>query len=248
MMSSSKHLRSTVCGLALVGISQVAAAHAGYSPADNAFIWQSRLDASHRAQVAAYAKCHWKPAQPSDFSDDVAVEGKPHRNQALHAELMNLLRLDQNARAASTAWPNAWTREKVGQVDDANLPKLKGIIKDGFPTVTMVGFEGANAMLMLVAHADEDLDFQKQALARLREAAKSGGVPVFFPAVLAAIRPKITGTTTTSGDHAGQAAASAATVAKPRDCYFGQYESSFNEYLSHALVARFSSEAGVDKP
>jgi hypothetical protein len=113
---------------------------------------------------------------------------------------MAMLRLDQNARAISVAFGDDESTTRVKEVDADNLAILKRIVSNhGFPTVDEVGGAGANAMLMLVAHADEDGEFQRYTLRKMDDEVAKGRLPAMYPAVLKSIRPNIAGAATPFG-------------------------------------------------
>jgi hypothetical protein len=64
-------------------------------------------------------------------------------------------------------------RATVASINAANLSRLKGIVAEfGFPTLAMVGPEGANAAWLLTQHADDDPAFQKHVLTLIEAGAK----------------------------------------------------------------------------
>jgi poly(3-hydroxybutyrate) depolymerase len=103
----------------------------------------------------------------------VSPSSSPVANPALHDELMKMRERDQNAR---TRVPGGDPRE-MGRVDIANTKRLKEIIAThGWPSVAMVGTDGAEAAWLIAQHADLDPDFQRQVLALIEPLAKTGQV------------------------------------------------------------------------
>lgn len=65
--------------------------------------------------------------------------------------------------------------DELAAIDAANRERLKQIIAShGFPTITMVGDDGAEAAFLFVQHGDRDPDWQKQMLPVLTDLASKG--------------------------------------------------------------------------
>jgi len=65
--------------------------------------------------------------------------------------------------------------EELSVIDAANRTRLKEIIaKHGFPTMTMVGDDGAEAAFLFVQHGDRDPQWQQQMLPVLTDLASKG--------------------------------------------------------------------------
>ena len=104
----------------------------------------------------------------------------------MREEILRRTKEDQNARNALIKWMNesgsngtvakgSLSKEKqaefervstkVAEADEANTKWMKAVIeKHGWPTITMVGKDGASAAWLLVQHADADMKFQRQCL------------------------------------------------------------------------------------
>ena len=104
----------------------------------------------------------------------------------MREEILRRTKEDQNARNALIKWMNesgsngtvakgSLSKEKqaefervstkVAEADEANTKWMKAVIeKLGWPTITMVGKDGASAAWLLVQHADADMKFQRQCL------------------------------------------------------------------------------------
>jgi hypothetical protein len=79
-------------------------------------------------------------------------------DEALRAELLRRMRLDQDARLAEDS-------SRYSEVDAENLPWLKELVAErGWPGSSLVGVDGAHAMWLLVQHATADLAFMRQCL------------------------------------------------------------------------------------
>ncbi|WP_130337598.1 DUF6624 domain-containing protein [Micromonospora kangleipakensis] len=86
-------------------------------------------------------------------------------NQALHDELVGMLKRDQAER---TGGPQ-------GEGDEARTARLKEIIDEhGWPTVDLVGVDGGDAAWTIAQHSDFDPAFQQEALEMLRDAVADG--------------------------------------------------------------------------
>jgi hypothetical protein len=87
---------------------------------------------------------------------------------SLQSELLRRAPQDQAARDAFQAGA-AW--DAVATVDRANTAWLRDIVAvGGWPTADKAGQDGANAAWLLVQHADEDPDFQRQCLVLMSSA------------------------------------------------------------------------------
>jgi hypothetical protein len=97
---------------------------------------------------------------------------------ALQRELLLMAQHDQEARAEDAPPPGASTvprGSRVEEIDAANLRRFKHIVRqDGFPTVTMVGFNGVDAAWLLTQHADSDPAFQAEMLKVITAPAQKG--------------------------------------------------------------------------
>lgn len=92
-------------------------------------------------------------------------------DEELRAELLRRSAKDQAARRAYDG--EDW--EPVRLVDDENLPWLKGVITErGWPGASLVGADGAEAVWLLVQHADADPAFQRHCLGLLGAAVEAG--------------------------------------------------------------------------
>lgn len=97
-------------------------------------------------------------------------------DHALRKELLQMMEEDQDARKSivDTSSPDPAAVRKIDEIDRKNTARLKEIIeKHGWPGITLVGDEGANAAWLLVQHADKDRAFQKKCLVLLEKAVKA---------------------------------------------------------------------------
>jgi hypothetical protein len=98
------------------------------------------------------------PASPSPT-------GPVEFDQALHDELLAMLRRDQAGRTGGVD----------NEGDTARTERLKEIIEEhGWPGFDLVGKDGGDAAWAIVQHSDLDPAFQEEALELLRAAAEDG--------------------------------------------------------------------------
>ncbi len=106
---------------------------------------------------------------------------------ALRKELLKRIDEDQAARKAWIEWsrthkPEASKPEppevaRMTAVDEANTKWLKGVVAArGWPTIRLVGKDGAHAAWLLVQHADRDRPFQRQCLDLMKPLVAQGEV------------------------------------------------------------------------
>lgn len=201
---------------------------AGYSEYENHKIWQLRLAAEKYAAQTAQKKCAWTPESPNIFSDEWPTY-QTISNKRLSLRIATMIRLDQNARAISMALTdNKTASAKTGEVDSDNLIALKNIFSEyGFPTREEVGEFGTNAMLMLVAHADSDFEFQKSVALRMDDEVAKGELPAIYPTILKVIRPQIAGA---SGNSNNSSHDTGLKFRSPRECYAQAYQAFIDSY------------------
>ncbi len=102
-------------------------------------------------------------------------------NAALRQELLDMAARDQAMRQTMSSKYRPGDRldpaeaQQALALDRENTARLKAIIAElGWPGVSVVGDDGANAAWLLAQHADLDLAFQKQCLALLGAAVAAG--------------------------------------------------------------------------
>jgi len=113
----------------------------------------------------------------------VSKESTPNATVAepqLRAELLQRTKVDQEARKALVNWTKEHGEEDLNpdhfkayerlvktleKIDKENTEWLKGAVaKHGWPTITLVGRDGAQAAWLLVQHADASPKFQRKCL------------------------------------------------------------------------------------
>jgi hypothetical protein len=99
-----------------------------------------------------------------------------HAADALRRELLEMVRVDQAARAqAVTAGFAAADVERVQEIDRKNTARLHEIVaRRGWPGNSIACEDGAHAAWLLVQHADHDRAFQRECLILLERAIKAG--------------------------------------------------------------------------
>jgi hypothetical protein len=86
---------------------------------------------------------------------------------AVASELEQMVAIDQEMREQSEVADEIWDNN----IDVQNTTRMKEIVGAiGWPTISMVGREGAENAWLLVQHADLDVDFQAQCLHLMKEA------------------------------------------------------------------------------
>lgn len=90
---------------------------------------------------------------------------------ALRNELLKMEASDQEVRQRAVQGDfSRWTA-----VDEANRARLKQIVAEyGWPTVAMVGQDGATAAWLIAQHADRDKAFQREVLALMEPLVRQG--------------------------------------------------------------------------
>jgi hypothetical protein len=103
----------------------------------------------------------------------------PPANEALRQELLRMYEADQAARAPMQTGKLMTEAEvrRENEVDAANTRRLTEIFKQyGFPSVALVGKDGAHAAFIMVIHGDS-LALKKRSLPYIEKAAQRGEVP-----------------------------------------------------------------------
>jgi len=97
----------------------------------------------------------------------------------LRKELLKLKEKDQKL-----ARRNIWDK-KTENFNKMAIKRMKEIVKRyGWPTISMVGKDGAEAAWLLVQHADRDVKFQKNCLELMRKASRKGEAELKYLAYL----------------------------------------------------------------
>jgi hypothetical protein len=132
--------------------------------------------------AGALSGCASAPALPPAAPDGPSATAQ---YPALRDILLAMEQADQEARTPLTTafrpgeQPDSATMaaiaERITTTDSMNLARLKQIVEaHGWPGVALVGRDGANAVFLLVQHADRDVAFQKEYLAWLERAFRAG--------------------------------------------------------------------------
>lgn len=102
------------------------------------------------------------------------------RNEKLRRELLRMQDRDQTARLEVIIIENdpariTWLRN----IDRTNTMRMKVITRDyGWPTISMVGEDGAAAASLLVGHAKADIEFMRQCVELMRAAVEKNEASV----------------------------------------------------------------------
>jgi hypothetical protein len=117
--------------------------------------------------ITILAGCSSTPTTPAGTSGVPPAPGAAQaapRKPELRAELLALRDRDQKAMGAGGAEKDAVVR--------AGASRLKDIVREqGWPTLSQVGKDGAQAAWLLAQHADFDPGFQQEALAHMERLA-----------------------------------------------------------------------------
>jgi hypothetical protein len=111
-----------------------------------------------------------------------APGANPPTFPALRDELLAMMEKDQGPRKILMEQdPTPEEREKLAaemtEIDAANRERLKQVIeKHGYPTITMVGMDGAQAAFLIVQHGDADPQWQASMLPVFESLVKKGEV------------------------------------------------------------------------
>jgi hypothetical protein len=101
----------------------------------------------------------------SDPAPAPPTSGAVERDEALRAELLEMMAADQAARTGGGSLDS----------DTARTERLREIVAEhGWPTWDLVGKDGEEAAWVIAQHSDLDPDFQAEALELLRAAVDDG--------------------------------------------------------------------------
>lgn len=105
------------------------------------------------------------------FAGSVGAYAAGPTHAALRDELLKMAASDQEVRQLARKGDfSRWAA-----VDDANRARLKEIVaQSGWPTVAMVGQDGATAAWLIAQHADRDQAFQREVLALMEPLVRQG--------------------------------------------------------------------------
>ncbi|WP_027864322.1 DUF6624 domain-containing protein [Massilia alkalitolerans] len=108
------------------------------------------------------------------FAGSAGAHAAGLTHAALRDELLKMAASDQEVRQlARKGDVSRWAA-----VDDANRSRLKEIVaQHGWPTVAMVGQDGATAAWLIAQHADRDQAFQREVLALMEPLGRKGRHP-----------------------------------------------------------------------
>lgn len=105
------------------------------------------------------------------YAGTASVHAADPTHAALRGELLQMEASDQEVRQLAAKGDfSRWAT-----VDDANRARLKQIVAEyGWPTVAMVGQDGATAAWLIAQHADSDKAFQREVLALMEPLVQQG--------------------------------------------------------------------------
>lgn len=212
----------------------------GYSEEQHESIWQARLKAAQHADVKAEEVCGWRPEEPVTFADDIRHE-EGILNTDLFLAIARMVREDQNALAVHNALHGSvgseGAAEALKQINASNLASMKRYLRDNdFPSLAEIGNSGVNALLLLVAHADADIDFQNDVLEMMRKEVGRGNLPQYIPSILESIRPRV-GAQQESSDQPSPSSHPVRSTESPRQCFFSTRSKLIESYLRQNYTA-----------
>lgn len=125
-------------------------------------------------------------AQPLRVADAVNTIRRPALvyprkvpEPAIARELLQMQEQDQADRKLASQGSASEVVARIKAGDDTRQQRLAEIIATkGWPTAPMVGWEAADAAWLIAQHADDGLNFQKQALALMEKEASKRGLPI----------------------------------------------------------------------
>ena len=119
----------------------------------------------------------WCVACGMDAPDTPAAPGRP-TEPAIRQELLDRMLRDQEQRRLVLESSSDEKRiRQLMELDRKHTAWMKSLVeKQGWPTITMVGRDGASAAFLLVQHADHDAPFQRRCLDAMQPLAERGEV------------------------------------------------------------------------
>ena len=102
--------------------------------------------------------------QAGDVTPTQAAPTAVERDEALRAELLEMMAADQGERTSGGTLNDAERTERLREI----------VAEHGWPTWDLVGKDGEEAAWVIAQHSDLDPDFQLEALELLREAVAQG--------------------------------------------------------------------------
>lgn len=158
---------NAACSLALAGKADEAFKYLGFA------VDRGWRDLEHLKSDADLVSLHDDPRWPA-LLDKCAAARQAFRTTMTHPELYDeLMRrrtIDQQARTAEPG--DGW---EMIRIDADNTAWMKEVVaKHGWPGKSMVGPDGAGAAWLLVQHADQAHEFQKECLKLITAAFEKG--------------------------------------------------------------------------
>ncbi|MGE8218482.1 MAG: hypothetical protein ACN6OU_01865 [Stenotrophomonas acidaminiphila] len=206
----------------------------GYSEKEAEAIWRARQIAAQFADLNAAEICKWMPESEITFADDIEA-GEHILAPDLFAMVSRMIRQDQNALAIYNSFYDSAqagrAAAKLREVNATNLFIMKHYFATNeFPGIDEIGDNGVNALLLLIAHADADREFQGEMLEMINAKVSRGGLPQYIPSVLKSIRPQLSKSDSAS-DRSGLGPSARETSETPRQCYYSARSRLILEHL-----------------
>lgn len=167
-------LYDAACCYALDG--RVDAAIAALEAALDAGYWDAEHMAADEDLATVRAHAKW-PALKERVDAGFAAFEKTLVAPALRKELLAIATKIEASQLAITGPTDKPAIEAAMAIDRDATAKMKEVVAThGWPGKRVVGVDGANAAALLVQHADSDLAFQKDCLAKMEPLVQAGEV------------------------------------------------------------------------
>lgn len=199
-----------------------AVAH-GDTDNENEDIWRARQMAAQLADQQSSEICKWRPESETKFADDIEA-GEQILAPDLFTTISVMIRQDQNALAIFNSFHDSTQADKAAiglrKVNARNLSIMKQYFATNeFPGTSDIGENGINALLLLIAHADADMEFQERMLEMINAKVSKGGLPEYIPSILKSIRPQLSKSSAAT-DRSALAQLGGEISETPRQCYY----------------------------
>ena len=140
------------------------------------------MDRPHERVNGRAAGTPGRPVKSAADAEPARIGAVSGRNEDLRHLLLELLAADQEVRSRLDDLPPVRPHvpddpllAEFRQVDHTNTMHLRRIIAEhGWPTITLVGQDGARAAWLLAQHADADPAFQTECLGLMARAVARG--------------------------------------------------------------------------
>ncbi|HGM5882699.1 MAG: hypothetical protein KH046_17180 [Stenotrophomonas maltophilia] len=201
---------------------------------ENEEIWRIRQMAAQLADLQSSETCKWRPESETTFADDIEA-GEQILAPDLFATISTMIRQDQNALAIFNSFYDSAQADKAAtrlrKVNARNLSIMKQYFATNeFPGTSEIGENGINALLLLIAHADADIEFQERMLEMINAKVSKGKLPEYIPSILKSIRPQLS-KSSAAPDRSALVPLDREISETPRQCYYSTRSKLILEHL-----------------